>query len=148
MGELLFKDKLNVMPCQNWQHILSLPFSWDENVLCLLFFPTNADIADGNLNVKYLQLPMHYTQVSTSLPFMAESHDIQNLRVKTQCPGFLKVMSDAEYCDIFETLLFQPQLLLTTWEDLQKWACDTQKIVTNLLSHVMTWYTSDWKFPE
>lgn len=119
-----------------------------ESILQLLFFPTESDIADGSLSSKLLQLPHHYMQTASRLPPMKTAHRINSLFVRTRRPGFLEILNEEEYCDVFKYLLEHPELTFLTWEDMHQSERHIQKIFTLLMGHVVTWFKSDWTFPE
>ena len=87
---------------------------WPWSFTCWLFQWMQTLLT--NLGPKYLQLSAHCTRVSSGLPSMIGTQNIANIKVKTQCPGFLEVMDDPSCRDVFQTLVAHPRLSLTTWE--------------------------------
>lgn len=75
-------------------------------------------------------------------------HTIGDLTIQTRCPGFLEALDDEDYCDVFRTMAKDMAFTVPTWDNLHREARDTQKVVTNILHHIMTWYQADWTFPE
>ena len=127
---------------------MALPVPRDESTLKLLFFPTMADITDGNLAPKHLQLPTRCMEMQSELPAMERIHRLGNSTVQTRRPGFLEALDDNDYCHVYEYLLANPSLCIPTWESLHRSEKHTQKIVMALLSHITCWYMTNWSFPE
>ena len=137
-----------MIPCQNWTQINRLPRPLHQETLRRLFFPTATDINEGYLNHRSLHLPSHYTRDSNGLPSLQSPCRIGHITATSRRPGFLDVLNDTEYCDAYRYLVEKPDFALRTWEDLHRFERTTMRVVTGLLGHVLTWFQSDWTFPE
>ncbi|KAF9893210.1 hypothetical protein FE257_011633 [Aspergillus nanangensis] len=143
--EKIFGVHKSFVEIHDWDLLMKIPTPYSSEILTLVFFPTSANLKNGDLDQPDFLKP-HDTNQSFSQ--MDKDFVFQEIAYTTRRPHFLDNLDDREYCEIFTNLCRDSSPSWLYFIDFTSLHTGVAQITQNVLFHIVIWYDETFKFPQ